>query len=290
MPESRLALGTVQFGLRYGIANELGRVSDGNAAAILNLAHKFEIDTLDTAISYGGSEAVIGTCGANRFKLITKLPALPEDVTSVADWVDAQVDASLKRLRISRLEGVLLHHPDQLASPFGSALYSALVGLKKSGRTRRIGISIYEPCILDRLEHLHFDLVQAPLNVLDTRILASGWIERLASRRCELHVRSAFLQGLLLMEPGKRPKEFSDWDSAWKAWDAWLREYNLSPLEACLRFVLSVPGVAKVVVGVDSEEHLRAIALAANGPMPELPSELSKVSTHLLNPGNWSRH
>jgi aryl-alcohol dehydrogenase-like predicted oxidoreductase len=289
MTQTRLALGTVQFGQPYGIANTHGQVAASDVLSILDLARHHGIDTLDTAIGYGMSESVIGRCGADRFKVVTKLPALPPGVASIGDWVTSQIDASLARLRIGTLEAVLLHKPDQLTEPHGEAIYSALIGLKQSGRTRKIGISIYEPALLDALAHLHFDLVQAPLNVLDRRMVESGWTQKLADRGCELHTRSAFLQGLLLMPPEARPALFSAWAPVWKAWDHWLEAARLSPLEACIRFALAVPHVAKVVVGVDSPTHLQAIVSAAEGPLPELPLELAGVPPYLLNPANWSR-
>ncbi len=290
MTQARLALGTVQFGQPYGIANAHGQVAEADVRSILDLALRHGIDTLDTAIGYGTSESVLGRCAADRFKVVTKLPPLPPDEPLVGAWVTRQIDASLARLRVGTLEAVLLHKPEQLTTPVGEAIYSALLGLKRSGRTRKIGISIYEPAMLDQLDHLRFDLVQAPLNVFDRRMVESGWLEKLADRGCELHARSAFLQGLLLMPPETRPALFSTWEPVWNAWDQWLERTGLSPLEACIRFALAVPHVTKVVVGVDGPAHLQAIVNAAEASLPELPLELKGVPPYLLNPANWSRH
>lgn len=286
---SRLALGTVQFGLPYGIANASGQVTPAEADKILRVAMAGGIDTLDTAIAYGDSESVLGRLHSGRFNIITKLPALPDDVTDAGGWIRAQVDASLARLCVDRLDGLLLHRPDQLLGRHGADIYNALTSLRGSGQVRRIGISVYEPAQLDALSAFSLDLVQAPLNVFDQRMLRSGWLNRLQRNGVAFHARSAFLQGLLLMPPEQRPAQFAVWGDAWKLWDDWLGAQRLSPLEACLRFAVQASGVERVVVGVDSGKQLQSILAAVRGPMPELPEALARIEPLLLNPANWSK-
>ena len=104
----RLALGTVQFGLLYGIANSTGQVSPVDANTMLQLAADHGIDTLDTAIGYGDCETSLGEMGIEGFKVITKLPALPKDCVDVSTWVNEQVSSSLARLGLSAVYGLLL--------------------------------------------------------------------------------------------------------------------------------------------------------------------------------------
>ena len=80
----RIALGTVQFGLHYGITNQRGKVSADDAKAMLLLASNQGTDTLDTAISYGDSEKRLGEIGTNGFKIITKLTPIPIDCADVS--------------------------------------------------------------------------------------------------------------------------------------------------------------------------------------------------------------
>jgi aryl-alcohol dehydrogenase-like predicted oxidoreductase len=126
----RLALGTVQFGLPYGVKNSSGQVSRDDARSILKLASVNGIDTLDTAVAYGDAENCLGEIGVHKFKLVTKLPRLPDDCLDVDDWVQMQMDASLSRLGVKKVYGLLIHHADQLLSINGSSLYSALLRLK----------------------------------------------------------------------------------------------------------------------------------------------------------------
>lgn len=286
----RLALGTVQFGLDYGIANQTGRVDLPEVQAILAEARARGLDTLDTAIAYGQSEQTLGSVGVRGWRVISKLPALPEDAPDVGAWVREQVGASLERLKIPRLYAVLLHRPDQLLGDRGGELYQALHRLKADEQAAKVGVSIYGPEELERLyAHMHFDLVQAPLNILDRRMVQSGWARRLKSADVELHVRSVFLQGLLLMEPGVRPKKFARWGALWDQWGQWLAENKLSPLEACLRYVLSVREADRVVVGVDHVGQLREILSAAEGRFPLPPQWEQPIESDLINPGRWSQ-
>lgn len=287
---NRLALGTVQFGLEYGVANNAGRVNLDEAGKILAEAAHAGINMLDTAIAYGDSESTLGKIGVAGWHIVTKLPEMPDTCTNVAEWVEAQIRESLNRLGVQQLHAVLLHRPAQLLEARGPQLFAALERLKILGYTKKIGISIYDPSELDSLfRDMHFDLVQTPLNILDRRLVTSGWAQRLRSSGTELHVRSAFLQGLLLMPAANRPPKFNRWQSLWSEWERWLNETGLSPVEACLRYVMSVEEVDNVVVGVDSAAQLHEIHAAAIGVLPGLPDWPQTIDPVLLNPALWSR-
>lgn len=287
---NRLALGTVQFGLEYGIANESGRVNQDEASKILTESAKSGIDLLDTAIGYGDSERVLGQVGVAGWKVVSKLPTLPDECPDVASWVEAQVAGSLARLGVGSLYAVLLHRPDQLFDARGKQLLEALERLKAQGRAEKIGISIYAPDELDRLyDGMHLDLVQAPLNILDRRLVDSGWAQRLKGLGVELHARSVFLQGLLLMPASRRPTKFARWQHIWTEWDRWLTEVGLTPLQACLRYALSVEEVDKVVVGVDGVAQLREILAAATDSLTSAPNWPQNTDIDLLNPARWNQ-
>lgn len=262
----KLALGTVQFGLNYGVANTHGRVAEQEAKDVLALAKRAGIDTLDTAIAYGDSESVLGQLGVADWKVITKLPPMPDDVSNVRAWVRQHVQASLLRLNSGRLYGLMLHRPMQLLESQGRDLFDALEAVKAEGLVEKIGVSVYDVAELAQLvDQYSLDLVQAPLNIWDRRLVDSGWADRLKATDVELHVRSAFLQGLLLMPPQDRPEKFSRWSQVWQAWDAWLFESECSPLQACLRYLYGLTSVDRVVVGVDTSAQLQQILSATQG-------------------------
>lgn len=284
----KIALGTAQFGLNYGVANSTGQVTLEEGRKILALARSQGIDTLDTAIAYGESESALGSLGVDDWGVVTKLPALPDACIDVDAWVQAQIQGSLKRLRVRQLHAVLLHRPAQLFGHQGPQLFSSLQHLMAAGLTRKIGVSIYDPVELERLtRHWDLGLVQAPLNIWDRRLLESGWAHRLKAKGVELHTRSAFLQGLLLMPDDQRPSWFTQWNPLWSSWTQWLQERQLSPLEACLRFVLSSPEIDRVVLGVDSSAHLQEIVASAAGHLPDYDTAPIPGNPILLNPAEW---
>lgn len=284
---SRLALGTVQFGLAYGIANQGGQVTQTDAARILAAARTGGLDTLDTAIAYGDSESCLGKVGVSGWRVVSKLPTLPENCPDVASWVATHVDDSLRRLDISSLYGLLLHNPRQLLSAHGAPLIAALRAVRATGQVQRIGVSIYSPDDLAAIYSiLSPDIIQAPLNLVDRRLVDSGWLQRLANDGVEVHTRSAFLQGLLLMP--KVPDGFAPWQPLWACWQQWLATHPGQAVAACLSYPLSLPQVARVVVGLDSITQLEEM-LAASHSQPnveELPN-LRCVDERLINPSLW---
>lgn len=286
----KLALGTVQFGLNYGVANTSGRVTVQEAGAILQRAQACGLDTLDTAIAYGDSEAVLGQLGIERWNAVTKLPAVPDDCQDVEQWVHEQIEQSMARLGVNQLHGVLLHRPAQLLEKMGPALYGALQSIKAQGNTRKIGVSVYGPKELDALFNSYaLDLVQAPLNILDRGLVESGWAGRLHDAGVEVHTRSAFLQGLLLMPVAQRPAKFNPWANVWRAWDGWLKKEDLTPLQACLRYVTNLLQIDRLVVGVDTAAQLQQIIDAADGKLPTLPEFETLQDVRLINPASWNQ-
>lgn len=291
MTSSRLALGSVQFGLNYGIANSTGQVNHEEVRQIFASANAIGINTVDTAIAYGDSEQIIGTMNLESWNIISKLPALPDKCASVSSWIRDQVAQSLTKLKSTRLHGLLLHRPDQLLEPNGDELYRTLIELKESGLVEKIGISIYSPDQLNQLWH-HFpcDIVQGPFNVLDRRIATSGWLDELHKNNCEFHARSIFLQGLLLMPSHTRPHWFQRWAQVWQAWAQWLEHTGQTPIQACLLHALADNRIKKLVVGVDSVTHLEEIYSATTGKPLETPSFLDTDEPNLLNPANWQKN
>lgn len=286
----KLALGTVQFGLPYGLAGNGSAVEFEECVAIIREARVSGVDTIDTAIAYGKSEDVLGRIGVDGLNVVTKLPLFPPEESNVSDWVTSQIHTSLKRLNANKLYGVLLHRPMQLLDCHGSELYRALRKLKETGLVSKIGISIYDTSELDALcDKYSFDIVQAPYNILDRRLVITGWADKLKSRGVEIHARSIFLQGLLLMPENGRPPAFDRWSSIWKTFDQWLLRVGLSPTEACSRFVNMTDEIDRVVVGVDTVIQLKEIIKGIKGSLCELPEFEDIIDQRLLNPGEWSR-
>ena len=286
----KFALGTAQFGLDYGINNNTGRVASKKVETILSLAREYGMDTLDTAVAYGDSETVLGSVGVTNWKVVSKLPAVPNDCSDVRRWVNKQALSSLSRLGVTRLYGFLLHRPCQLLDKNGSSLHAALQSLKEQDLVSKIGVSVYSPAELDfLLDKYNFDMVQAPLNILDRRLVDSGWANQLKNAGIEIHTRSAFLQGLLLMSPSIRPKKFDCWSDTWIEWNRWLSATGLSPLQACLRYLNTTDSIDRVVVGIDTIGQLEEIIKAAEGKLTNLPDFKPMQDNRLINPASWNQ-
>ena len=256
---------------------------------ILEHARLHGIDTLDTAISYGDSEQRLGEIGIQAWHVISKLPTVSEVSRDISQLVADIFSKSLERLKVKRLEGLLFHQPQQLLGEGGNRLYRAAQQLKRNGLVRKIGVSVYEPAELDFLcSRYQFDIVQVPFNIMDCRFMELGWWSRLREQGIELHVRSVFLQGLLLMPAHDRPEKFNRWAPLWLNFENWLKLSELTPLQACLRYVLSFPEIKKVIIGIDSLSQLKAILRAATGPIPQVPKELQLRNIDLLNPTCWT--
>ena len=284
----KLILGTAQFGQNYGITNVTGKVSELEIRSIFRNARSNQIYTLDTASSYGNSELVLGNVGVSDFDVITKLPTIGSSTSNFYEVYENAIVSSLKDLKVSRIDTVLLHKPEELLSFYGDAIYNALRKLKDRGLVDRIGISIYSPELLDEINPMYlFDVIQVPLNVFDRRIISSGWLGRLSEMGVSIIARSVFLQGILLSQVNDLPAYFSKWHPLFKQWIEFYQENGLSALEASLQFIVQVPEIDKIIVGVESERQLTEIVRAINNPVIKVPNDLEAEDLGLISPVHW---
>ena len=259
---TKLALGTVQFGLDYGISNKSGQVSFEEVSKILKLAKESSIHTLDTANSYGNSEKVLGNAGVNDFKIVTKTAPLCLGVNNVLQ----SFRQSLKDLNVTTVDGVLIHNIDDTKDIEFDVLFKAFKKLKQDKVINKIGFSTYTPEQVEFLmENFDFDLVQVPFNVFDTRLVEGGQLKALKKKNIEIHARSIFLQGVLLSFDSL-PNYFSTWRKQFESYQEIVREKELSLLEYALNFVSNIQELDKILVGVDSVDQLSDIVNAFKFP------------------------
>jgi len=284
----KLIIGTAQFGQNYGITNANGKVPEAEIKSIFRKARSNKIHTLDTASSYGDSELVLGNIGVSDFDVITKLPSLDSGTSNCYEVYKKSIESSLKDLKMSHIDTVLLHRPEELVSSYGDAIYNALLKLKDRGLFNRIGISIYSPELLhDIFPKYFFDVIQAPLNVFDRRIISSGWLSRLSEMGVSVIARSVFLQGILLSKVNDLPSYFSQWRPHFKQWIDFYKKNGLSALEASLQFTLQVPEIDKIIVGVESERKLTEVVRATNNPVIIESNDLETADLGLISPVHW---
>jgi aryl-alcohol dehydrogenase-like predicted oxidoreductase len=291
----KLALGTVQFGQCYGIANTTGQPTEVAVADILRLAARAGVKVLDTACLYGDSEAVLGRClpADHHFKIVTKTPKFTGiDGSTVGTALKTAFTESCGRLRLPYLYGLLAHDANDLLAAEGDTMWRAMKELQSEGRVIRIGASVYNGSQIDALlQRYPIDLVQLPLSLLDQRLIQSGHLDRLAERNVEIHVRSAFLQGALLMSPDRLPPHLAGLRPSLEQISVRAIGLGINPLEAALRFVSGLKQVAAVVCGVDSTEQFDQLATALERPGVALCAEdvaaCACNDPQLLDPTQW---
>jgi aryl-alcohol dehydrogenase-like predicted oxidoreductase len=283
----KIALGTVQFGLDYGISNPKGKVAFNEVKKILNLATLHEIAFLDTAMGYGTSEKTLGDYKRysknQNFKIITKIPSIRIKNESISNMLDK----ALLRLSCEKIYALLFHD----ASDLNLNTYKEISSLKNRGKIQKIGVSVYSPeQAFFIANNFDIDLIQLPLNVFDQRFIESGCLTFLKSKNIEIHTRSVFLQGLLLQPFNDINSYFTPYLNLIKKFHDFCSSYNLSSLDVAMSLIHSVSNIDKVVIGVCSKVQLIEI-LKSYEKTADIELDLrSFLSTEqkLINPSLWN--
>lgn len=281
----KITLGTVQFGIQYGISNTHGVPSDSELESIFSVASKLGIQQLDTARAYGNAEERIGQLSNSKFDIITKFP----NVDSKED-LEIALSESLQKLNVSSIYGYLAHNADVLIQ--NPSLWEVLLKAKKEGKIKKIGYSLYTPEQLEQLLDLNCipDLVQLPYSILDRKF--EKQLSILKQLGTEVHVRSVFLQGLYFMNPNKLPEKLQPLQDSLLELKNLCIENNVSVGEVALNYVISNPNIDKLVIGIETAEQLREnINLVKNWKSNKvLFSKIEAIKIKdksLLNPVNW---
>jgi len=282
-PVNKIALGTAQFGMDYGINNERGRVSEEEVSEILDLAWKSGVDTIDTAYLYGKSERIIG-CYKNvsKFKVVSKFPDIRK--------IEKYIEATLNNLKIHRIYGYLAH--DFRNVKFNIECWKKILELKCEGKVLKVGFSLYYPYELEYLldKNLNFDIVQVPYNIMDRRF--EKYFSVLKEAGVELHVRSVFLQGLFFMGEKRIPPYFQKVKHKIKYIQNYALEKNVSVEYILLLFSISNEYIDKVVIGVDSkkqlEKNINSLYFYDEQILNDINLDLLKEEDEsIIVPSNW---
>lgn len=285
-----LAIGTAQFGLDYGISNFSGKVNLDEAKEIIRFAQKSGINTIDTARDYGDSEESIGKCDVSSFNVVTKIGTILGNEDNISNWVELEIESSIKKLRLQKIYGILLHRPHELLLENGDVLYESIMKLKENRLVEKIGVSVYSiNDLMNIVDRFNIDIVQLPINIINQEILHSGFLQELKSKNIEIHARSCFLQGLLLMDFNDIPLKFKKWSNIFLDWRDWLDENNINAVQGCLSFINSIDGIDKVVVGVENVNQLKELVDYSNTTkgIKTFPN-LSCNDVNLIDPSNWN--
>jgi aryl-alcohol dehydrogenase-like predicted oxidoreductase len=261
VPDMKLCLGTVQFGMKYGISNKTGKVKYEEVEKILDFCNEKGICTIDTANAYGESESILGNFDLNDYNIITKITC------------SDQIEKSLEKLKLSSLYGILIHNENLVGDNWSKLLY-----YKSKGIVKKIGVSVYSPDkLLSIIDNYSIDIVQLPLNILDQRFLFL--LKRIKKAKIEIHARSIFLQGLLLMNYSQIPDYFSQIKPI-------LSKIPKDKLGFTLNFVKNIDEIDRIVIGVTSKKELEGIYTAYQKKTFDY-SEYSINDENMINPSFW---
>ncbi len=284
----KIGLGTAQWGMPYGVSNRLGQTSTEEISRILKIANQSGISLLDTASAYGNAEQAIGAADITSYKVITKTPKFGSNNLSNTDTVLKTFKISLERLNLHSTYGLLVHDASDLLSKNGESIIRQLMEIKAEGLTTKVGVSAYNAAQIENiLNHFKPDIVQIPINVFDQRLIRDGTIKKLSDLGIEIHARSTFLQGLLLMSVDEIPKYFSRWLPVISAWQKYCKDQTISPLHLAMDFVGKIPEVSYVLVGIQNHKQLCEII---EGPSISNNINLDKFANddqRLVDPSRW---
>ena len=289
---SKMGLGTAQWGMDYGVSNQDGQTPPDEVNRILEVAHGAGISLLDTAFLYGNAEQALGQSNLSSFRVITKTPKFGKDLLSKldAEYLSQTFFESLQRLRLDSVYGLLVHDPDDIFSPHGLKLVNALEQLKSQGLVSKIGVSVYSSSQINMaLDLFKPDIIQLPINVMDQRLIHDGTISHLSGLGIEVHARSIFLQGLLLMDINNMPKYFDPWMPIFLRWNRFCSDRLFTPLQAALGFVCGLNDISFALVGVQNHFQLREILSDSATLNLSDFSQFATDDSLLLNPSAWSR-
>lgn len=294
-----LCLGTVQFGMKYGVNNFSGQPLLKDSFEMLDIAIKNGITTIDTARAYGTAEIILGQYFENRknqdkVKVISKLcPNVVEaDEKDIYSIIRRELEESLKRIRVSKLDGYLLHTPEYVHNP---EIVSALVRLKQEGLVEHIGVSIYE--IGDGYTAIDtgcVDYIQLPYSILDQRGMKENFIPKAKEMGITIFARSVFLQGLFFMEKARIPQHLKDAVSYITTFERLLSEYQVDRVTALMQFVMWEKNIDYLVFGVDTKEQLlEDINRSQDSHVPKefidaVKNSFDEIEKSIIFPSLWS--
>lgn len=289
----KLGLGTVQFGMDYGILNAKAKTPRQEVKKILEIGAQKGIRLLDTASEYGTSEEVLGNTMPDmcQFKIVTKTPIFSKSCITDGDVrvLEETFYQSLTKLKQASLYGLLIHNPDDLSAKNCNLLIKRLSELKRYGLVKKIGVSVYTAEQIDHImDKCLIDVIQLPVNVLDQRLLRTSHLKKLKRAGVEIHARSSLLQGLLLMDPDSLPPYFNAIKEHLKNYHKKISNIGLSPVQAALGFVMNIREVDIVLCGVNNHHQLQEILDSTTKPIViENFEEFAFFDEKVLNPSQW---
>tara|TARA_B110000027_G_C16100145_1_gene292654 strand:+ start:1003 stop:1857 length:855 start_codon:yes stop_codon:yes gene_type:complete len=259
----KLSIGTAQFGFKYGICNKDGIIKNQEVKKIIEFCRYKKISSIDTAQGYGKSHKVLGSLNLDKFQITTKISNIKKKtIKDLENYITLEIDKILKELNTKKVYALLIHDVSQLKGKFGENFYNVLQNLKKSKKFIKLGVSVYTKKELEFIiKKYNIDIVNLPISVANQEFCEKNYLLKLKKKKIEIHVRSIFLQGLLLSNYRYLPKRFKN-NKFFLEWFKWLKMHNYDSLDASLGFIKNIKYINKIVIGVDNHYQLKTIVKA----------------------------
>lgn len=297
---NKLCLGTVQFGLDYGINNKNGKPSKKDVFEMMDIAIDRGITIFDTASAYGNAEELLGEYISKRSKkedirVISKLKPnlIDENCKNIQLVIEEEIKKTLMKTRVESLEGYLLHTPTDF---YNADIMEGLEYFKKRGLIKNIGVSIYEfKHAMDVVNSDRIDYIQVPYSIFDQRMENREFFSKAKKNGIKVFARSIFLQGLITMEEDEIPEHLSHARKYLRLYDEIIKKYGVSRIEAAIHYIYDNQNIDYLVFGVDNKKQLiENIDIVQNMSIDkecikELKEALSGIEENIIFPSLWSR-
>jgi aryl-alcohol dehydrogenase-like predicted oxidoreductase len=274
-------IGSANFTQRYGADST--KIKSNEIKKILNLAKKNNIYQIDTAEAYINKKDVFKNVD-KKFKFSTKI--IPNSKWVSLEFCQKELERHFKSLNNNKIETILFHDVKILFTKIGFKIFRNLEILKKKKYFQKIGLSIYDTQCLSYINTSYdLDVIQCPYNILDRRILTSGWYDKLKSKGIEIHIRSIFLQGLLVNKLVYKKKYFEKWKKKFSEWFIWLENNNISPIDYCFNDLLNYD-FDKIIIGINNSKNLEEVINFRTINKNKMIN-FSISDKKLIDPRNW---
>jgi len=284
----KIILGSAQFGDLYGILKGKKILKAPETKSILEFSQKNNINCLDTSDQYKSLKKILCKQNLKKWKISFKISGESISKLNTKIKFNNFFFKTLKKLNQKNFEYFLFHRSQDLLTAKGKKIYNYLTILKKKGFINKIGISAYTPNEIKKIiKNYKIDVVQVPYNIFDQRIKESNLIKKLKNMNIELHARSIFLQGLLLVKKNKIPKKFLKWQNKFNSWYKFLKKNKTTALLECLNFVFSNKDIDKFVIGVNSIDNLKEIVLLKKKFVKRNFDTFKSKDVNLIDPRKW---
>lgn len=293
-----LCLGTVQFGQDYGIIGQK-KPELSYAVDCLDYATQHDILAIDTAEAYGSAQEVVGaflakqTVPRDSLRISTKFQPNVLDGVRPQDYkkaIEQHLTDSLRTLHTDYVDAYLFHSARYVFQP---EMLEALQVVKEKGLAQRVGVSVYEPEeALSCLESPLVTFTQFPYSVFDHRMRDAGVFTKALQSDCSVDVRSAFIQGLILLDEEQVPELLAEARPIITKLKKLSAQTGLSRVALAMAYVKREQAVSHLVFGVDSLEQLQENIRLFREDIPtdvlaELDSEFAGIKAEVVMPSLW---